>query len=46
MNEIIVIGGGPAGMRTAITAATAGERVTLHEKIEKPGKPVRPKKNR
>ena len=38
MNEIIVIGGGPAGMMAAIAAATAGERVTLLEKNEKLGK--------
>lgn len=30
--EVMVIGGGPAGMRCAITAAKRGHRVTLYEK--------------
>ena len=36
--KIIVIGGGPAGMLAAITAAEAGNQVTLIEKNEKLGK--------
>lgn len=36
--EVLVIGGGAAGMFCAITAAEAGARVTLLEKNEKPGK--------
>ena len=38
MSEIIVIGAGPAGMMAAITAARAGQNVTLLEKNEKIGK--------
>lgn len=38
MSEIIVIGAGPAGMMAAITAAKAGQNVTLLEKNEKIGK--------
>ena len=30
--EIVVVGGGPAGLATAITAARAGRRVLLVEK--------------
>ena len=36
--KVIVIGGGPAGMMAAITAAEAGADVTLYEKNEKLGK--------
>ncbi len=38
MSKLIVIGGGPAGMMAAITAAEAGSRVILLEKNEKLGK--------
>lgn len=40
MAEIIVIGGGAAGMLAALEAARAGERVTLLERNEKLGKKV------
>ena len=32
MKEIVVIGAGPAGMMAAISAAAAGDRVTILEK--------------
>lgn len=38
MSKVIVIGGGPAGMFAAITAAEQGHEVTLLEKNEKLGK--------
>ena len=38
MSNVIVIGGGAAGMMTAITAARYGLEVTLIEKNEKLGK--------
>lgn len=38
MKQITVIGGGPAGMMAAISAARAGAQVTLLEKNEKLGK--------
>lgn len=38
MSSVIVIGGGAAGMMSAITAARAGKKVTLIEKNEKLGK--------
>ena len=38
MGEVIVIGGGAAGMMAALTAAEAGARVRLIEKNEKLGK--------
>ena len=38
MGEIIVIGGGPAGMAAAIRAGGGGKSVTLLEKNEKLGK--------
>lgn len=38
MKKILIIGGGPAGMMAAITAAKQGARVTLIEKNEKLGK--------
>ena len=34
----IVIGGGPAGMMAAITAAQQGSRVLLLERNDRPGK--------
>ena len=40
MNEIIVIGGGAAGMMAALQAARSGARVALLEKNEKLGKKV------
>ncbi|MHB1044031.1 MAG: NAD(P)/FAD-dependent oxidoreductase, partial [Eubacteriales bacterium] len=36
--NLIVVGGGPAGMLSAATAAAKGLRVVLLEKNEKPGK--------
>lgn len=38
MNNIIVIGAGPAGMMAAIKAAENGAQVTLLEKMKRPGK--------
>lgn len=38
MSSVIVIGGGPAGMMAAISAAECGSRVSLLEKNEKLGK--------
>ena len=38
MSEVIVIGGGPAGMMAAGTAASRGKEVVLFEKNEKLGK--------
>ena len=38
MSRVIVIGGGPAGMIAAVSAAEAGHQVTLLEKNEKLGK--------
>lgn len=38
MSDVIVIGGGPAGMMAAYAAATCGHRVTIFEKNEKLGK--------
>jgi len=40
MNEIIVIGGGAAGLMAAVSAANAGARVTLLERNEKLGKKI------
>ena len=40
MAEILVIGGGAAGMMAAVFAAKAGANVTLLEKNEKLGKKV------
>ncbi|MDE5909194.1 MAG: NAD(P)/FAD-dependent oxidoreductase [Lachnospiraceae bacterium] len=40
MGQIIVIGGGAAGMMAAISAAKAGAKVTLLEKNEKTGKKI------
>ena len=38
MKKIVVVGGGPAGMMAAITAAKAGQKVSLYEQNEKLGK--------
>ena len=38
MKNVIVIGGGPAGMFAALSAAENGHAVTLLEKNEKLGK--------
>lgn len=40
MKEVIVIGGGPAGLMAAYTAAKKGHKVTLIEKNEKLGKKI------
>ena len=40
MNKVIVVGGGAAGMRAAISAADSGAEVILIEKNEKLGKKV------
>lgn len=40
MNNVIVVGGGAAGMMAAISAAESGAKVTLYEKNEKLGKKV------
>ena len=40
MNEIIVVGGGAAGMMAAISAAREGARVSLIERNEKLGKKI------
>ena len=37
MKQIVVVGGGPAGMTAAISAARAGARVTLLESGQKAG---------
>lgn len=36
--EIIVIGGGPAGLMAALTAAAMGRKVIILEKMDKPGR--------
>ena len=38
MSEVIVVGGGAAGMMAAIAAADCGHQVTIIEKNEKLGK--------
>lgn len=38
MSRVIVVGGGPAGMMAALTAAESGCQVTLYEQNEKLGK--------
>lgn len=38
MKNIVIIGGGPAGMMAAVTAAKAGNKVALYEQNEKLGK--------
>lgn len=40
MKDIVVVGGGAAGMMAAITAAQNGAKVTLYEKNEKLGKKI------
>ena len=35
--DIIVVGGGPAGMSAALAAADAGVRVTLMDRSKEPG---------
>ena len=40
MKDVIVIGGGPAGLMAAYAAATNGHKVTLIEKNEKLGKKI------
>lgn len=40
MKQVVVIGGGAAGMMAAIAAADAGARVSLYEKNEKLGKKI------
>ena len=40
MNNVVVIGGGAAGMMAAVYAAKAGARVTLLERNEKLGKKI------
>ncbi len=35
--KVLVVGGGPAGMEAAMTAAMKGHRVTLYEKAREPG---------
>lgn len=39
--DVIVIGGGAAGLMAAGTAASEGKRVLLTEKMEKPGRKIR-----
>ena len=38
MDDVLIIGGGPAGLAAAITAGKAGKSVTLLEGNEKPGR--------
>ena len=38
MNKVIVVGGGAAGLLAAVAAAGQGARVTVLEKMFKPGK--------
>ena len=40
MSQVIVVGGGAAGMFAAIQAAKNGHQVTLYEKNEKLGKKI------
>lgn len=40
MSDVIVIGGGAAGMMAAVTAAQGGHNVSLYEKNEKLGKKI------
>jgi len=39
--DIVIAGGGPAGLSTALTAAQAGARVALFEKSKEIGSPIR-----
>jgi 2,4-dienoyl-CoA reductase (NADPH2) len=39
--RVMVIGAGPAGLQAAITAATRGHQVTVHERTSAPGGQVR-----
>ena len=39
--DVIVIGGGPAGMMAAGTAAVSGAKTTLLEKMDQPGRKLR-----
>lgn len=41
MKQILVIGGGPAGMLAAATAASRGASVTLLERMDRPGRKLR-----
>lgn len=41
MKTILVIGGGPAGLLAAATAATHGATVTLLERMDRPGRKLR-----
>lgn len=41
MKQILVIGGGPAGMLAAATAASHGAAVTLLERMDRPGRKLR-----
>lgn len=38
MNKVIVVGGGAAGLLAAVAAAEQGAKVTVLEKMFKPGK--------
>lgn len=40
MSNVVIVGGGAAGMMAAISAAGAGHRVTIYEKNEKLGKKI------
>ena len=38
MKNVIIVGGGPAGMMAGISAAKAGDKVTIIEKMNSCGK--------
>ena len=40
MNDIVIIGAGPAGLMAGISAARSGKRVVIVEKNHKPGKKI------